>query len=363
MILPASFAITIALLIVSMICWGSWANALKKSNWRFELFYIDFAIGSVIAAAVAGFTFGSMGSDISVPDQFLLSSKSAVGYAFLGGTIFNLANMLLVAAIELSGMSVALPVGLGLSLIVGAIWSYAMQPSGNVFFLAGGCVLVLLAVILSSIALGGMEKIRKAIAAASAGPAVVEAVAPVASSQRRKKKEESAVMPEAMRGIWFALAAGLLLGASAPVVRLSTVGELGVSNPYAVALIFSIGMLLSTFVYNLYFMNLPVKGFPVSPFAYFTGNVPQHFLGLLAGLIWMLGTVTNYVANAATGEAKLVPALSFGLGEGSMFIALLWGLLVWKEFAGADGGVKRSLMLMTLFYLGGVVLVSLSFLK
>jgi glucose uptake protein len=362
MILPASFAITLAMLIVSMICWGSWANALKKSNWRFELFYIDFALGSVIAAALAGFTFGSMGSDISVPDQFLLSSKTAVGYAFLGGTIFNLANMLLVASIELSGMSVALPVGLGVSLIFGAIWNHVSQPGGNVLFLAGGCVLVLLAVVFSAMALGSMEKIRKAIAA-SAAPPVQEAVVEAPSSQRRKKKEEKAVMPEAMRGVWFALAAGLLLAASAPVVRMSTLGELGVSNPYAVALIFSIGMLLSTFIYNLYFINLPVKGFPVSPFAYFTGNVPQHFMGLMGGLIWMLGTVTNYVANAAVGEAKLNSALQFGLGQGAVFIALFWGLMVWKEFAGANGGTKRSLMLMTFFYLGGVVLVSLAQLK
>jgi glucose uptake protein len=362
MILPASYAITLALLIVSMICWGSWATALKKSNWRFELFYIDFVIGSLIAAAIAAFTFGSMGSDISVPDQFLLSSKSAVGYAFLGGTIFNLANMLLVASIELSGMSVAIPIGLGISLIVGAVWNYAALQEGNLLFLAGGCVLVLLAVIFNSMALGGMEKIRKALAAAAA-PVAQEVPLEASSSQRRKKKEEKAVMPEAMRGIWFALAAGLLLGASAPVVRLSTVGDLGVSNPYAVALIFSIGMLLSTFIYNLYFMNLPVKGFPVSPFAYFTGNFPQHFMGLTGGLIWMLGTVTRYVADAAKGEAKLSPALHLGLGEGAAFIALIWGLLVWKEFGGANGAVKRSLMLMTLLYLGGVVLVALAQLK
>lgn len=362
MILPDSYAVTLALLIVSMICWGSWANTLKKSSWRFELFYIDFSIGSAIAAALAAFTFGSMGSDISVPDQFLLSSKSAVGYAFVGGAIFNLANMLLVAAIELAGMSVAFPIGIGLALIVGVSWNYAMQQTGNVVFLAIGCVLVLIAVILNANALGMMEKIRRAMAA-KAAPAVEEAVVEAPSTQRRKKKEEKAVAPQAIRGIWFALAAGLLMGAFYPVVQLSTVGELGLSNPYAIALVFSFGILLSTFIYNLYFMNLPVKGFPISPFAYFTGNIAQHFLGLFGGIVWMIGTVTNFVATAAKGQANVGPAVSYGLGQGAAFVSLLWGLFVWKEFAGASAAVKRLLIMMSLLFLAGLVLVAIAPLK
>lgn len=362
MILPDSYAVTLALLIISMICWGSWANTLKRSSWRFELFYIDFSIGAVIAAVLAAFTFGSMGSDISVSDQFLLSSKSVIGYAFMGGAIFNLANMLLVAAIELAGMSVAFPLGIGLALIVGAGWNYAMQQTGNIVFLAIGCVLILIAIILNANALGMMEKIRRSIAA-KATPEVQEALVEAPASQRRKKKEEKAVAPQAMRGIWFALAAGLLLGVFPPVVQMSTVGEVGISNPYAIALIFSFGILISTFIYNLYFMNLPVKGFPVSPFAYFTGNIAQHFLGLLGGIIWMIGMVTNYVALAAKGEANAGPALSFGLGHGSALVALIWGLMVWKEFAGASAAVKRLLTIMSVLFLAGLVLAAMAPLK
>jgi glucose uptake protein len=363
MLLPTTYALTMALLLFSMMCWGSWANTLKMSRWRFELFYIDFSLGSVLAAVVAAFTFGSMGTDLSVNDTFLLVGKRQIFLAFAAGCIFNLANMLLVAAIEMAGMSVAFPVGIGLALIVGVVWSFAMQQVGNAYMLFGGCLLVLVAVVLSAVAHGMMETIRRKAAAAIAAAAAAEAAeqaATEAPAQMRKKKQVEEEGPGVYRGVWLALAAGLLMGSFYPVMAMSTEGELGITNPFAVALIFSIGILISTFIYNLYFMNLPVKGLPISFFAYFTGTIGQHGLGLMGGMIWMAGACANFAAAAASGEAKAGPAVSYALGQGATFVSLMWGLIVWKEFAGATSSVYRLLLLMSLFFLGGLALVAIA---
>lgn len=360
MLLPTTYAFTMTLLLLSMLCWGSWANTLKKSGWRFELFYIDFSLGAVLAAVIAAFTVGSMGTDLSVSDTFLLVGKRQIILAFAAGCIFNLANMLLVAAIEMAGMSVAFPVGIGLALIVGVIWSYTMQQVGNAYMLFGGCFLVLIAVILSAAAHGMMETLRRKKAEAILAAALAEQLPPDQQIPAKKKKSTEPEGPGVYRGVWLALAAGLLMGSFYPVMGMSTEGELGISNPFAVTLIFSFGILLSTFIYNLYFMNLPVKGLPISFFAYFTGKLGQHGLGLLGGVIWMVGACANFAAAAAQGEAKAGPAVSYALGQGATFVSLLWGLLVWKEFAGASSGVTRLLLIMSILFLAGLSLVAIA---
>lgn len=360
MLLPKTYFITMAVLFFSMLCWGSWANTLKKSRWRFELFYIDFSLGTVLMAVVAAFSIGSMGPDLSVNDTFLLVGKRQIMLAFAAGCIFNLANMLLVAAIELAGMSVAFPVGIGLALIVGVSWSYAMEQVGNAYMLFGGCLLVLAAIILSAIAHGMMETIRRKASALLAAESLLQVALDTPPANLKKKKLAEVEGPGIYRGVWLALAAGLLMGTFYPVMAMSTEGELGITNPFAVTLIFSVGILLSTFVYNLYFMNLPVKGLPISFFAYFTGTGMQHALGILGGILWMAGACANFAAAAATGEAKVGPAVSYALGQGATLISLLWGLIVWKEFAGASASVNRLLILMSLLFLAGLALVAIA---
>jgi len=128
MILPTTYATAMLLTILSMICWGSWANTFKLTkNWRFELFYFDFSFGVLLTALVAAFTLGSMGDDLSFSDNLLIAGKRQMAYALAAGLIFNLANMLLVAAISLAGLAVAFPVGIGLALVIGVIWNYTMS--------------------------------------------------------------------------------------------------------------------------------------------------------------------------------------------------------------------------------------------
>src|SRR5215469_2691209 len=141
MYVPSLYPIALFMMIVTMICWGSWANTQKLcKGWRFELFYWDYVFGIVILSLIAGFTMGN--TDPASADSFLSSLRSAdgahIGLALLGGAVFNVANILLVAAIALAGMSVAFPIGIGLALVIGAVLNYVLVPKGNPVLLFGG---------------------------------------------------------------------------------------------------------------------------------------------------------------------------------------------------------------------------------
>ena len=154
MILPHTYLATLLVLFLSMLCWGSWANTQKMSGkWRFELFYFDYAFGVLLTAVICAFTFGSLGYDgFSFLDDMLNGGKRYVAMGFGAGVIFNLANMLLVAAIAVAGLAVAFPVGIGLALIIGVIWNYMIRPQGNAILLFVGCALVVGAIVVDAIA-------------------------------------------------------------------------------------------------------------------------------------------------------------------------------------------------------------------
>src|ERR1700688_2791111 len=139
MILPETYASALLLIILSMLCWGSWANTFKLTGkWRFELFYYDYSVGVLVAAIIAAYTFGSLGNELTFSDNMLVAAKRNMAYAVAGGMVFNLANMLLVAAISVAGLAVAFPVGIGLALVIGVIWNYFLNPQGNPTLLAAG---------------------------------------------------------------------------------------------------------------------------------------------------------------------------------------------------------------------------------
>ena len=331
MILPTTYAVALLLLILSMICWGSWANTFKLAkNWRFELFYFDYAIGVVLAAVVAAATFGSMGENLSFMDNLSITGKRQMALAFVAGGVFNLANMLLVAAISLSGMAVAFPVGIGLALVIGVIWNYLLQPAGNPYLLFGGALIVVLAILVDALAYRNHGKTAGAV-----------------------------VKGFSLKGLVLSLVSGVLMGSFYPLVAMSTAGEIGL-GPYTVAVIFSLGVLLSTFVFNLYFMNLPVQGEPVPLVAYFRGTVRNHVLGLLGGILWCAGAIMNFAAASAPPEVNVGPAVSYGLGQGATMISALWGLLVWREFRGASARVRTLLTVMLLLFAAGLGAISVA---
>lgn len=343
MILPASYTITFVLMILSMLCWGSWANTFKMSRngWRFELYYYDYAIGVLIAALIAAFTFGSLGFDgFSFTDDFLHAGKRQLLFGFTAGVIFNLANMLLVGAISVIGMAIAFPVGIGLALVIGVIWNYLIAPSGNAMFLFTGVAIITAAVILAAFAYRSYAEMK-----------LIERIeAGLAKSTRIKIS---------MKGIILSVVSGLLMGSFFPVLRMGQEAEVGL-GPYAITVVFALGVLVSTFVFNLFFTNLPIQGEPVDVVLYFRTDMRNHVLGILGGVVWCLGLVMSLVAATAEGPAKAGAAVSYAMGQGATLISTLWGIFVWHEFEGSDARVKITLGLMIILFLIGLGLVSMA---
>ena len=155
MFIVESYPLAVVLCILTMLCWGSWANTRKLASktWRFELFYWDYAIGVLLLTLLLGLTLGSTGGPgRSFVADLAQASGGSIGSAVLGGAIFNLANILLVAAIDIAGMAVAFPVGIGLALLIGVVVNYLADPVGNLTLLCAGVILVTLAIVLDAVA-------------------------------------------------------------------------------------------------------------------------------------------------------------------------------------------------------------------
>ncbi|MDQ6677771.1 MAG: hypothetical protein M3Z09_10800 [Acidobacteriota bacterium] len=342
MILPSTYYATLALLVLSMLCWGSWANTIKLTGkWRFELFYFDYSLGLMMAAVIAALTFGTLGFDgFSFMDDLLHASKKQDLYGFAAGVIFNLANILLVAAISLAGMAVAFPVSIGLALVIGVGLSYVIKPQGSPVLLFAGAAIVLSAVVVNAIAYKAYKLTQ-----------VDDLV--------RTGKVKSTKRQVSTKGVVIAIISGFLMGSFFPLVELGKAGDTGL-GPYAIGFVFALGVFLSTFLFNLFFMNLPVSGPPVEVLEYFRGTLRQHLLGILGGAVWYAGAIFAFVAASAEGKASVGPAVSYGLGQGATLISALWGLLVWKEFAGAQPKVNSMLAVMLALFALGLVMISVA---
>jgi len=343
MITPETYSGALLLIALAMVCWGCWANVFKLAGkWRFELFYYDFSLGVLLAAIVGAYTFGSMGNELSFSDNLLIAMKRNMAWALAAGVIFNLANMLLVAAISVAGMTVAFPIGIGLALVVGAIWNYFLNPQGTPILLFAGVALVLGAIVLDAIAYATHGKRSKATGSAG------------------KAKTQSG--PNRLKGIFLSLASGVLLASSYQLVEMGK--GAGMENaglgPYAMLFLFALGVFFSTFVFNLYFLNLPVEGEPLSMFSYFQGTFRQHALGIAGGMIWCVGAIANFVASGAPKAAQITPAMSSAVGPGAAVLSALWGLLVWREFAGASGKARLLLGLMLILFVAGLIAVAIA---
>jgi glucose uptake protein len=336
MILPGSQTAVLILLIAGMLGWALWANTFKAAGgtWRFELFYFDFAIGAVLAATALALTAGSLGFDgFSFADDMRLAGKRQDLFGFLAGAIFNLGNMLLLGGISITGMAVAFPAGMGFAMVVAALWSFALNPGGNSVFLSLGAVVVLGAIVFDILAFKTWSAARLKAQAEATG-------------KTRKRKAT-------LKGVFLSLAGGLLLGSFAPLIQLGRAGENGL-GPYSIGFVFTIGVLFTTFVFNLFFMNLPVQGAPVEMAQYFTAKVTRHGLGLLGGIVWYIGIIASLIGARVEGTARVASQVTYALEQGGIVIAVLCGLFLWREYAGANSGVKIRLGLMLFLLLAGI---------
>jgi glucose uptake protein len=316
MFTPHSLGIALLMMIGSALFWGSWANTYKGvKNYRFELFYWDYAIGIFLISLVLALTMGNAGND---PSSFLNNVRSAdpqnIAMAMIGGAIFNLANLLLVAGIDMVGIAIAFPLSIGIALAVGVVLSYALQPRGDAVLLTVGVVCALLAVFLDGKAYGSLSTTGKSVS---------------------------------KKSIIVCIVSGILMGLWAPfMARAMTHAQNGDPlGPYSGAVFLTLGALLSCFIWNIYFMKKPLVGESVDFSGFFKTSLSNHLLGLLGGVLWGVAMVFNLVAANFTGVA-----ISYAIGQSAPMIAALWGVFVWKEFAGAPVKAKLYLAGMFAFY-------------
>ncbi len=326
MYLPQSYEIALLFMIGSMLCWGSWANTMKLCpGYRFQLFYWDYIIGLFVGTVALGLTLGNAGV-IGRPflqDVFHAPNMSIV-FAICSGAIFNVANLLLVAAIEIAGMAVAFPIGIGVALIVGALSSYLISPQGNPLLLFGGITLVVIAIICDSLAY---------------------------------RTREAAKSGSNVRGIVISLLAGLLMGTFYPLVSKSMAlpNALG---PYATALFFVIGTGLCALPVNYLFMRKPIDGgIPVTMSGYTGAPSGWHMAGVLGGAIWVCGATLNFAASRVNFVG---PAISYSIGQGATMVSAFWGVFVWREFPSPSPRVRILLIAMFACFLAGLVAIAVA---
>jgi glucose uptake protein len=349
-ILPTTYPAALLLLLFSWLCLGSWANSLKLSGkWRFELFYYDYSMGAALCALVAAFTLGSMNShDLTFQDNLLIASRHAMAYAFGAGMILNLANLLLLGAMQVSAMAIAFPLAFGVALVIGAISNYVLNPSSNGVLLFSGAILTLIAVVVVAIA----------------HVARLDALSPPKTALRPDPRAPRPRRPQSpVPGIVLGVVSGILMSLDASLSSAARTGDTSVSS-YSAALLIGAGVLLSTFLYTPFFLNFPVQGKAVQLSSYLQGTRQQHLLGILGGVVWMAGMLGAYTAagDPATFQAAAQPSpvVSLALAQTVPLAAALWGVLAWREFQGTSLRVKLLLTATMILYAAGIAVVAIA---
>jgi glucose uptake protein len=321
---PETYLICLVFMLISMLCWGSWANTVKLCpGYRFQLFYWDYVLGLILGAVAWGMTLGSMGSSgRAFLSDVSHASQHTILLAVTGGVIFNIANLLLVAAIDIAGLAVAFPVGIGLALIVGAASSYVLSPQGNPMLLFGGIALVVAAIVCDAIAYRLRDANQQAMSS---------------------------------RGLIISLIAGLLMGTFYPFVSKAMSGP-DAPGPYAAVFYFALGVAACAIPVNYLLMRLPLDGRePAAMRGYWSAKLSWHAWGMLGGAIWCTGALMNFLA----AQAHMVgPAVSYSIGQGATMISAAWGVFIWREFAAAPSRSKGFLGWMFVLFLCGLTAIA-----
>lgn len=308
-------------MIGSMICWGSWANTLKLApGWRFQSFYWDYVIGVLLGSFFWGLT---LGGGTAFLHGLSVASTSAVVLAILAGVVFNAANQLLVAAIDLAGLAVAFPIGIGLALVLGVLLNYLISPAANPVLLFVGVALVAVAIVVDAIA------------------------------YRKREREKAAI---SRIGIGISLVSGLLMGGFYPILTRAMQGPSAL-NAYTIVPFFAIGVALCAVPVNAWMMRKPIVGPPVALSNYTHAPANWHVWGIVGGLVWGAGLQFNL---AASRGQMVGPAVSYAIGQGATMISAAWGVFIWREFRTAPQGTSRLLFIMFVLFIAGLSLIALA---
>lgn len=335
MFIVNSYSLAVLFCFITMLCWGSWGNTQKLAakSWRYELFYWDYVIGMLLFSLLISFTMGSFGSGgRPFVEDLSQAEASNILSVIIGGVIFNASNILLSASTSIAGLSVAFPLGVGLSLVLGVIINYIGAPKGDPVILFLGVALIVVAIICNGIASGRMQK----------------------SGEKSSSGQNG-------KGLALAVVAGVLMSffyrfvAKAMDINNFEQPAAGMLTPYSAIFIFSVGVVLSNFLFNTLVMRYPFVGERVYYREYFRGSFKTHLTGMLGGAVWCLGTAFSYIASGQAGAA-----ISYALGQGAPMIAAIWGVFIWKEFKGADRKTNLLLTMMFLLFVAGLAAIIIS---
>ncbi len=337
MVLVHNYGLAVFFFLVAMTCWGSWANTQKLAakNWRFELFYWDVVLGLLVFSLIAAFTLGSLGNEPggrTFLEDLAQADFRSIAFGMLGGVIWNLGNLLLVAAIAVAGLAVGFPIGGGIAWLGGTILGYVIEistrgeSSSNPYLLFIGMGLAITAIYLSMVS-------YKRLAA------------------HKKKASAKGIILSVLAGLFIAPFYTITMYGMDPAFGLSGAGSL---TPYTGAVMFALGAFLSTFIFLPFFMARPVEGESVKMSAYFKGSFKTHWWGIIGGSIWMLGMVVSFMSS---GEGTTI---AYALSNAAPVVAILWGVFIWKEFKGAPKGTNGILTTMFVLFLIALVMITMS---
>ena len=337
MVLVHNYGLAVFFFLVAMTCWGSWANTQKLAarNWRFELFYWDVVLGLLLFSLLAAFTLGSLGNEPggrTFLEDLAQADGRSIAFGLLGGVVWNLGNLLLVAAIAVAGLAVGFPIGGGIAWLGGTILGYVIEiatrgeSSSNPYLLFIGMALAVTAIYLSMVSYKRLTAYQK-------------------------KPSFKGIILSVLAGLFIAPFYTITMYGMDPAFGLSGAGTL---SPYSGAVFFALGAFLSTFIFNPFFMARPVQGEPVRMSAYFQGSLKSQWWGILGGSIWMLGMVVSFMSS---GEGSTI---AYALSNAAPVVAILWGVFVWKEFKEAPKGTSVILTAMFVLFLIGLVLITMS---
>lgn len=329
-------SLALILCLLCCICWGSWGNTQKlvsKDKWTFELFYWDFTWGHVLTAILGAILLGCLGSgEHTLVYDLANYDVASIGWALLGGVVWNFGNIFFTAALAVAGMAIGFPIGGGIGWIGGILFNYALillsgqSYPGNEFLLWAGVVFAIVAII-------------------SCGVIYTRIAREKATTSTR------GILMAVISGLGFAFFYGLVIKSLSPDIVAGGTGSLA---PTTGALFFSIGVLLSSPLFN----GIAMKHAGLTFKDYLKrGDGRTHIIGMLGGMVWMSGMLFSQLGNTC---ANLNPAISYALSNASPLVAMIWGIFVWKEFKNAPEGTNILIAAMFAFFVFALAFITLS---
>lgn len=252
MVLPSTHLAVVILLIASAACWAFWIFLSKATipGWRYELYYVDVCVGLLLASVLIVSTLGTLGPEMTFGDRLLVAGMRAKAWAALGGVALTLGNFLFLAGLSLEAKLSPL-LGVFAALALNFSWIYRTRQ---------GTILVPLLVLALLCA------------------AVIYYMLRAASARSKAARNVG-------KGRAFSVAGGIFLGGFYPLLRSGLYSDIGV-GPYGALIISAIAVTVSSFIFGIYFLNLPVNGPPVGWMAYRGSSLSRHTAGLVAGAVY-----------------------------------------------------------------------------